>query len=234
MIMSAFTINLASVEAFDNQKFAITKAETKRSLKDTFMSWMKITPFNLPAIIFKTGTIATLFYSFRQYSLIYFLIWLLLVIICLKIVVGQLENRDGEAASIVFWAICLNIFTTALPGDAVLEVLGTLPKPAFRLATWLTFTINSLALVLCYYLPTETVRSLHTLDNKSEWMEENLLSVTLTLFFLGLLSCIMIEIYLKWFPEWLDNTPKNKSNTKTPQNNDDENAAETHEMKPKP
>ena len=97
MIISAFTINLASVEAFDYQNLVITKAETKRSLKDTFMSWLKITPFNLPAIIFKTGTIATLFYSFRQYSIIYLFIWLLLVIIGLKIMVGQFEtDKENE------------------------------------------------------------------------------------------------------------------------------------------
>ena len=74
MIMSTFTINLASVEAFDAFKDEGTHIEDKRSLKDTFKSWMKIAPFNIPAIIFKSGTIATLFFTFRQYSLIYFII----------------------------------------------------------------------------------------------------------------------------------------------------------------
>ena len=68
MVMSAFTINLASVEAFD--KARPDGDQINRSLMDTFKSWMKIALFNLPAILFRTGTLATLFYTFRQYSLI--------------------------------------------------------------------------------------------------------------------------------------------------------------------
>ena len=99
--------------------------------------------------------------------------------------------------------MCLNIFTTVLPERSFLEAFDK-PKTVYRLATWSTFVINSLVLGLSYFLPTNAIITLHTQDNKSNWMEENLLTVTATLFVMGLFSSIMIEIYMKWFPEWLD------------------------------
>ena len=79
--------------------------------------------------------------------------------------------------------------------------------------TWSTFVINSLALGLSYFLPTKNITTLHLHDNKSDWMTKNLLSVTVTLLVLGLFSSIMIEIYLKWFPEWLETIPSDKKPT---------------------
>ena len=61
-------------------------------------------------------------------------------------------------------------------------------------------------------------------------MENNLLSVTLSLFALGLSSSIMIEIYLVWFPEWLETRPSNKK----PTTDDEEENDEALEMTPKP
>ena len=100
----------------------------------------------------------------------------------------------------------LNLFTTILPGskdDGILELYGK-PRTVFRTVTWTTFIINSLALGLSYCLPTYKITSLHKDGNKSDWMEENLLSVTVTLLALGFFSSIMIEIYMRWFPKWLD------------------------------
>ena len=58
-------------------------------------------------------------------------------------------------------------------------------------------------------------------------MENDLISLTATLFVLGLLSSIMIEVYIKWFPECVGTGSKNKIEAKP--TNDDE-TGETHEM----
>ena len=220
MIMSAFTINLASVEAYD--KMTPERDEQKRSLKDTFKSWRKIALFNLPAIFFKTGTLATLFYTFRDYSLIYFIIWLVVALI-FSIRLEDFWDIDGM---VLVYSMCLNIITTVLPSRLILKSILGKPTTAFRLVTWSTFAINSLALGLSYILP--KITTLHKQDNKSNWMEENLLTVTVTLFFMGLFSSIMIEIYLKWFPEWImkEIIPVEKANKV----DDKEENFEAHEM----
>jgi len=225
MIMSAFTINLASVEAYDK----IRDDKMKRSLKDTFKSWVKVALFNLPAIFFKTGTLATLFYTFRQYSLIYFAIWLVVVLIYSM----KLEDFWDIDGALLVYSMCLNIITTALPSRDMylvdqVNVCWT-SKKMFRLATWSTFAINSLALGLSYILPKTTLTTLHRQDNKSNWMEENLLTVTVTLFVMGLFSSIMIEIYIKWFPEWID-IPNNDSDQKPKEEDDKEENCEALEM----
>ena len=217
MVMSAFTINLASVEAFD--KARPDGDQINRSLMDTFKSWMKIALFNLPAILFRTGTLATLFYTFRQYSLIYFIIWLVVVLICST----KLEGFWDVPGAILVYSVCLNIFTTVLPGNAVLEEMPVKPKTMFRLPTWSTFVINSLTLGLSYFLPKNAITTFHMQDNKTNWMEENLLTVTVTLSVTGLFSSIMIEICMKWFPEWLDMPNNDKEDNK-------EADCESHEM----
>ena len=117
---------------------------------------MKVALFNLPAISFRTGTLATLFYALRQYSLIYFIIWLLAVLIC-SITVKDFWGGEGI---LLVYPMCLNIFTTALPGRSFLKAFGK-PETVFRLATWSTFIINSLALCLCYILPKKTITTFH-------------------------------------------------------------------------
>lgn len=229
MLMSTFTINLASVEAFDFLEFAMNDGAPapKRSLKDTFMSWVKIAPFNLPGIVFRTGTIATFLYTFRPYGLMYFFIWLLVLLI----ISFKIEDFWDYRVVFVGPSMCLNIFTTILPGNRISEDTFGKPKTVVsRLVTWSTFVINSLALGLSYFLPTKNITTLHLHDNKSDWMENNLLSVTVSLFALGLFSSIMIEIYQKWFPEWLETIPSNKK----PTTDDEEENDEALEMTPKP
>jgi len=103
----------------------------------------------------------------------------------------------------LFMIVVLNIFTTALPGEKILGKYFSRPRVVFSMLTWSTFVINSLGLVLSYCLSVHNITTLHKEGNNSNWMEENLLYVIITLLLLGLWSVIILEVYREWRPDWL-------------------------------
>merc|ERR1712224_193151 len=68
MILSTFTIHLANIEIGD-----LMLGRKARGIQETIITWMKIAPFDIPVIMFKTGTITVLFFTFRGGAVIYLL-----------------------------------------------------------------------------------------------------------------------------------------------------------------
>ena len=99
--------------------------------------------------------------------------------------------------------LCVNTFTTFMPKKA-LTTIDDLPLGGavgcFRIYTWVGYALNVTGLAVCYIL-TEMERTgaipmttFHCETN--DWMRQNLHIVCISLAALGLLSCILTEIFL--------------------------------------
>merc|ERR550517_341586 len=86
MVFSAFTINTTSTDLiYWDQK-------TNLGLMATAIRYMKLTPFFVPTILSKTGTLAFVFSSLKYYGVLYFVAWGVAFPSITRVALGSLDS----------------------------------------------------------------------------------------------------------------------------------------------
>ena len=222
--ISGFTIRIVSMaSSLLTTCIASTDMTLKpaQRMKMTFSKYFKVLPCYLPTVVYKVATLAivatlTGVWVFIQYLIIFPSIATLLLI-TIRWTITRHEAAEKNCSTPTFTsAIAKNLKDPTLaPGvvSSILTVTGgaygandskNTQVNMMRYSTWFTLLFNILTLVICYILREHHIwfaRIIHLeFQHAAPWFRENLLIIITVTLTLGLISCIMTEVYMKLAP----------------------------------
>ena len=199
----------------------ISMATTDLSLKPvhgarmTFLRYLKVLPVTLPTILYKLTTLTIVLSTlpmpciFVQYVIVS--LCTTLVILCDS---KGLQRHVSDIMKLL--SLCLNPLTLTLNIIWSSQTVRVQVK-LMRCIVWVTFLLNSITLVLCFLLTKEEFWYLHSVhleyQHTAPWFKVHLLGTIIAVIILGLLSCILTEVYMELAPELILYTEKEKVQT---------------------
>ena len=208
MTFSTITIHMATVDGANFMQALDNETDECATFKETLFEYINQAPFNIPTILFKTGTLAIIFSTLKYGGITHGI-----ALVLLPWIVGNtiwavrrdhFDCDDFKTSLLGFVFLCVNTFTTFMPKIALAQFDDYLPfggaVGCFRIYTWVGYALNVAELAVCYILTEmerkDTIEMITFHCETNDWMRANLHIVCIGLASLGLLSCILTEIFL--------------------------------------
>ena len=204
MLISSATLTMSNIECY----FRMRDGAKKKSLLNILKRNLLVTPFFMTNSVFKILTLALIFAIFNLWGLLILFVWSF----CYTCLIVHLHQKY------------LNVLANMVgvgPVNALIIHPGTLPtskdkvtdplryKAIMRWSVWLNFAFNTIwllyGLLLQLFAEGQTY-AIHSKEMKItlDCVQRDYLDIIIPgIWIIGLVSCLVVEIYLSKFPQLL-------------------------------
>ena len=219
MVISALTVTMTSIEVY----FLDRDMMEKKSWQEIFRRNILVTPYFMTNTIFKILSMGLIFALFKTWGLLILILWS----VCYTFIIAQLHSGPLPIAKNLIGKGPTNAFIiypgTLLPSIQESQPMGRknphlhtplhspLPryKAIMKMGIWANFGYNTIWLLYGIALKANKVdepkvgppRNIGT--NIDCFKSDDLNLITIIIWSIGLLSCVIVQIYLTKFPHLL-------------------------------
>ena len=208
IVTSTITLTVTSI-----QLYFLARDDKKRpSLSERLDRTVKLTPFYLPAILFRVLCVSLSLSLFKEVGIVLLLFWCIIYTHMIGSVTSG--NPRIKADLFIYGPLnCITIYPDSPPAAKRYRTMRYAPpfpfKAVMRLGAWVNFGFNTLWVLLLstaiwYFDGSEELRIGNLDPNSHIWLKENFALLTMGIIMpLGLASCVLVELYLTCAPELL-------------------------------